>query len=48
MAQRETVVDELSVDSLFGFGGQADQGGGGCKKASAGRHLFSLALPNLG
>ena len=44
VAQRETVVYELSVDALFGFGGKADQGGGGCQKASSGRHLFSVAI----
>lgn len=48
MAERKTVVDELSVDALFGLGGEADEGGGGygAKKLTARRHLLSVALPS--
>jgi hypothetical protein len=40
----------LSVDALFGFGGEADEGGGGYEESAARRHVFSVTfmpLPRL-
>jgi len=44
MAERETVVDELTLDTLFGSRGETDKSGSGYEKAASRRHLFSVAL----
>ena len=44
MPQRKTVVDKLSVDAFFGFGGETDEGGStySAEKSPSRRHFFSV------
>ncbi len=46
VAEREAIVDEPTVDALFGFGGKTDEGWGRycAEKSPSRRHLSSVAF----